>query len=203
MMRPVVPTARNGKRPSIFTSLGCGIGAGWTTVRSRDVRRTGRRPRARYSGPCLRGSAYSRGFTVQYVPESAPTHAAPSQTGSSSAAPSYVVDPGCARGVCCIPGLGRGDGGVRRGACVGRAGTASRLDGARRPAATASASATSYASVIRAKREVAASPLPIASGCVDFASRRKATLIARADGFAESASTRHASSTRIFGAGIP
>src|SRR5690349_12105369 len=59
--------------------------------------RVARRARAWYSGPCFRGSAYSRGLIVQYVPEDGPYHAPPSQSGSSgSAASSYVVEPGLA-----------------------------------------------------------------------------------------------------------
>ena len=42
-----------------------------------------RRARAWYSGPCLRGSAYSRGLIVQYVPDDGPYHAPPSHSGSS------------------------------------------------------------------------------------------------------------------------
>ena len=42
-----------------------------------------RRARAWYSGPCLRGSAYSRGLSVQYVPDVGPYQAPPSQSGSS------------------------------------------------------------------------------------------------------------------------
>ncbi len=42
-----------------------------------------RRARAWYSGPCLRGSAYSRGLIVQYVFDDGPYHAPPSHSGSS------------------------------------------------------------------------------------------------------------------------
>lgn len=41
-----------------------------------------RRARAWYSGPCFRGSAYSRGFSVQYVPDDGPYQLAPPQSGS-------------------------------------------------------------------------------------------------------------------------
>jgi len=199
-MSEAAPTASEvdrGTLPDVVVSArstGCAAG------RSRGVRRTGRRPRARYSGPCFRGSAYSRGFTVQYVPESAPTQAAPSQTGSSSVAPSYVVEPGCALGAALAPGCGRAVCGARRGAGAGRTEGTSRRDAPIRPAPMASASATSYASVIRANVEVAVPP-PIASGCVDLAKRRKAALTSRADGCAGMPSTRHASSLRIFAAG--
>ena len=49
-----------------------------------------RRARARYSGPCLRGSAYSRGLIVQYVPEfgSVPGAALPAGSSGVSAASS-------------------------------------------------------------------------------------------------------------------
>ena len=39
--------------------------------------------RAWYSGPCLRGSAYSRGLSVQYVPDDVPYQLAPVQPGSN------------------------------------------------------------------------------------------------------------------------
>ena len=42
-----------------------------------------RRARAWYSGPCLRGSAYSFGFIVQYVPLVVPYQLAPPQSGSN------------------------------------------------------------------------------------------------------------------------
>ncbi len=49
-----------------------------------------RRPRAWYSGPCLRGSANSFGLSVQYVPDEPPYQLAPSHSGSngSRSAPS-------------------------------------------------------------------------------------------------------------------
>ena len=52
-----------------------------------------------YSGPCLRGSAYSFGLIVQYVPDVVPYHDAPPQSGSngSLSASSYDVDPSVAR----------------------------------------------------------------------------------------------------------
>ena len=50
--------------------------------------------RARYSGPCFRGSAYSRGLTCQYSPLVGPYQDAPAQVGSAaSRASSYVVEP--------------------------------------------------------------------------------------------------------------
>ena len=53
-----------------------------------------RRARAWYSGPCLRGSAYSFGLSVQYVPLVVPYQLAPRQSGSNGpSAPSYDVDP--------------------------------------------------------------------------------------------------------------
>ena len=82
--------------------------------------RAARRARAWYSGPCLRGSAYSFGFTVQYVPLVVPYQLAPPQSGSNgpTSAPSYDVDPsvrlvGRARfppggGVPRVPESGRG-----------------------------------------------------------------------------------------------
>ena len=54
----------------------------------------GRRARCWYSGPCLRGSAYSRGLTIQYSPLEGPYHEAPLQVGSlTSRASSYEVEP--------------------------------------------------------------------------------------------------------------
>ena len=60
--------------------------------------RAARRARAWYSGPCLRGSAYSFGLSVQYVPLVVPYQLAPPQSGSngSSSAPSYDVEPSVA-----------------------------------------------------------------------------------------------------------
>jgi hypothetical protein len=197
------PTASEVDRATPADPASSGRSTGWACVRSRGVRRTGRRPRARYSGPCFRGSAYSRGLTVQYVPESAPTQAAPSQTGSSSVTPSYVVEPGRALAIGCAPDFGRGGCAARRGAGAGGAGGWPRPGPTSRPDAIASASATSCASVICANRDVARSPPPIASGCVDFAKRRKATLTARADGCAGRPNTRHASSARIFDEDTP
>ena len=45
--------------------------------------RAARRARAWYSGPCLRGSAYSFGLSVQYVPLVVPYQLAPPQSGSN------------------------------------------------------------------------------------------------------------------------
>ena len=66
-----------------------------------------RRARAWYSGPCLRGSAYSFGLIVQYVPLVVPYQLAPPQSGSNgpASAPSYDVDPSVA-----LPRPGRGVG---------------------------------------------------------------------------------------------
>ena len=47
--------------------------------------RAARRARAWYSGPCLRGSAYSFGLSVQYVPLVVPYQLAPPQSGSNGA----------------------------------------------------------------------------------------------------------------------
>ena len=56
-----------------------------------------RRARAWYSGPCLRGSAYSLGFSVQYVPLVVPYQLAPRQSGSNGpSTPSYEVEPSVA-----------------------------------------------------------------------------------------------------------
>src|SRR6476619_5550063 len=57
-----------------------------------------RRALAWYSGPCLRGSAYSFGLIVQYVPLAAPYQPAPLQPGSngSSSPGSYNVEYGVA-----------------------------------------------------------------------------------------------------------
>ena len=57
-----------------------------------------RRARAWYSGPCLRGSAYSLGLIVQYVPLVVPYQLAPPQSGSNgpASAPSYDVEPSVA-----------------------------------------------------------------------------------------------------------
>ena len=56
------------------------------------------RARAWYSGPCLRGSAYSFGLSVQYVPDVVPYHDAPPQSGSnvSGSTSSYDVEPSVA-----------------------------------------------------------------------------------------------------------
>src|SRR4029077_15056552 len=59
--------------------------------------RVARRARAWYSGPCLRGSAYSFGLRVQYVPLVVPYQLAPRQSGSNGpSTPSYEVDPSVA-----------------------------------------------------------------------------------------------------------
>ena len=59
--------------------------------------RTARLARAWYSGPCLRGSAYSFGLSVQYVPLVVPYQLAPRQSGSNGpSTPSYEVDPSVA-----------------------------------------------------------------------------------------------------------
>ena len=50
-----------------------GDGADAADPPARDVRRA----RAWYSGPCLRGSAYSLGLVVQYVPLEVPYQLAP------------------------------------------------------------------------------------------------------------------------------
>ena len=56
--------------------------------------RAARRARAWYSGPCLRGSAYSLGLSVQYVPLVVPYQLAPPQSGSNGpSTPSYEVEP--------------------------------------------------------------------------------------------------------------
>ena len=47
--------------------------------------RAARRARAWYSGPCFRGSAYSRGLIVQYVRDDGPYQEPPSHSGSSGA----------------------------------------------------------------------------------------------------------------------
>ena len=84
----------------------CGSGAGWAAGSEgagprwpgpvgRD--RAARRARAWYSGPCLRGSAYSFGLSVQYVPLVVPYQLAPPQSGSNGpSTPSYEVDPSVA-----------------------------------------------------------------------------------------------------------
>ena len=54
----------------------------------------GRRARCWYSGPCFRGSAYSRGFTIQYSPDDGPYQDAPLQVASpGSRTSSYEVEP--------------------------------------------------------------------------------------------------------------
>ena len=62
------------------------------------ARAAARRARAWYSGPCLRGSAYSFGLIVQYVPLVVPYQLAPPQSGSNgpASAPSYEVEPSVA-----------------------------------------------------------------------------------------------------------
>jgi hypothetical protein len=67
-----------------------------------------RRARAWYSGPCFRGSAYSLGLIVQYVPLVVPYHDPPDHSGSngSKSASSYVVEPGVARPGRSLPGRG-------------------------------------------------------------------------------------------------
>jgi translation initiation factor IF-2 len=73
-------------------------GDGAAAVSSRIHPSRDRRARAWYSGPCFRGSAYSLGLIVQYVPLDAPYQVAPVQPGSkgSRSAPSYEVEPGVA-----------------------------------------------------------------------------------------------------------
>ncbi len=62
-------------------------------------RRRRARARARYSGPCLRGSAYSRGLIVQNVPDRWPYQAPPSQAGSNGRLGGLVVGRGPGRGL--------------------------------------------------------------------------------------------------------
>ena len=100
---PVVEDGRSGKGAS---SSGPSASASTApldsaaVVPSRIQPSRDRRARAWYSGPCLRGSAYSFGLIVQYVPLDAPYHVAPVQPGSkgSLSAPSYDVEPGVAVG---------------------------------------------------------------------------------------------------------
>lgn len=63
-----------------------------------DRPRPARRARAWYSGPCFRGSAYSLGLIVQYVPDVVPYHEAPPQSGenASGSTSSYEVEPSVA-----------------------------------------------------------------------------------------------------------
>ena len=87
-----------GLRLAAGSRLGClvggsglrsGLGARRRPVRARSwAHSTRRRARARYSGPCLRGSAYSFGLTVQCVPEVVPYHVPPLHSGSQSTASS-------------------------------------------------------------------------------------------------------------------
>ncbi len=83
---------------SVEASGGVGVGPGSSRssgTSPRAAAAAARRARAWYSGPCLRGSAYSLGLSVQYVPEVVPYHDAPPQSGSngSASAPSYDVEP--------------------------------------------------------------------------------------------------------------
>ena len=65
---------------------------------------SGRRARDRYSGPCRRGSAYSRGLMIQYSPDDGPYQEAPLQVGSlASRASSYEVEPIVALRTCRRP----------------------------------------------------------------------------------------------------
>ena len=82
---------------SADASSGGSVGCPFSS-RIQPSRDRARRARAWYYGPCLRGSAYSFGLIVQYVPLDAPDHVAPVQPGSNGSwsAPSYDVEPGVA-----------------------------------------------------------------------------------------------------------
>src|SRR5687768_13439141 len=72
--------ATNGASPSIVALAA----ASAAILRARDW----------YSGPCFRGSAYSRGLMIQYSPDDGPYQAAPPHVASAgSRASSYEVDP--------------------------------------------------------------------------------------------------------------
>ena len=82
-----VLTGRSGSRRSGAVSAEPGAPAdpAATSVAptSGGLARTARLARAWYSGPCLRGSAYSFGLSVQYVPLVVPYQLAPRQSGSN------------------------------------------------------------------------------------------------------------------------
>ena len=103
----VVWVGSAGRRPSAgacspgssaVSAAASGSGAPVAGAGSPPRARAARRARAWYSGPCLRGSAYSFGFSVQYVPLVVPYQLAPPQSGSngSASAPSYEVEPNVA-----------------------------------------------------------------------------------------------------------
>ena len=72
--------------PSMLGSGGGSFGPSAGPRRPTAVRGSApaRRARAWYSGPCLRGSAYSLGLIVQYVPDVVPYQDAPPQSGSNA-----------------------------------------------------------------------------------------------------------------------
>ncbi len=88
-------------------SAGARIGArSWPAIRGASgpvsalagpAARAARRALAWYSGPCLRGSAYSFGLIVQYVPLVVPYQLAPTQSGSNGLAVGLVIRRGAER----------------------------------------------------------------------------------------------------------
>src|SRR5690242_14776760 len=83
----LVASGSLGSGPAVGASLGASVGSSASAASVSDGaasmvlrRRSARRARAWYSGPCLRGSAYSFGLSVQYVPELVPYHEAPPQS---------------------------------------------------------------------------------------------------------------------------
>jgi hypothetical protein len=80
-------------------SLASVLGASAATSSRRPDRIcSARRARAWYSGPCFRGSAYSFGLIVQYVPDVVPYQDAPPQSGENApgSTSSYEVEPSVA-----------------------------------------------------------------------------------------------------------
>ena len=77
---PVASSGGSRSGAPAAVSVSPGTGSASAAPENRD--RVARRARAWYSGPCLRGSAYSFGLSVQYVPLVVPYQLAPRQSGS-------------------------------------------------------------------------------------------------------------------------
>src|SRR5688500_11975964 len=79
---------------SVSSTDGATKGASSSIVPDTDASAGILRARDWYSGPCFRGSAYSRGLMIQYSPDDGPYQAAPPHVASAgSRASSYEVDP--------------------------------------------------------------------------------------------------------------
>jgi hypothetical protein len=84
---PLVAVQERSLSPPVASAVESGSPSGELTLSappavSGSPASAARRARARYSGPCLRGSAYSLGLIVQYVPLDSPYHDPPDQSGS-------------------------------------------------------------------------------------------------------------------------